>query len=49
MKKMYYTFALESPLFDSKKKLSNSLRCRTYAMDYSKYYHENITDSKALL
>ena len=39
-----HNFKLKSPLFDSKKELSNYLRCATYAIDYSQYYHGNITN-----
>ena len=43
-----YLFTLKSPNFDSKKEQSHSLRCTTYAMDYSEYYHGNVTDGSPL-
>ena len=43
-----YLFTLKSPLFDSEKELSNLLKCTTYAMAYSEYYHGNITGYKSL-
>ena len=39
-----YLFTLKSPFLDSKRELNHSLRCTTYAMDYSEYYHGNVTD-----
>ena len=43
-----YLFTLKSPIFDSKVEKSHSLRCTTYAMDYSEYYHGNVKGHKPL-
>ena len=43
-----YTFILKSPLFNSNKEWSNSLGCKTYAINYSECYYVNITVKKAL-
>ena len=42
------TSTFKSPFFDEKKESNNSLRCVTYAMDYSNIFCGNITDGKTL-
>ena len=43
-----YNFTLNLPKFDTEKETSTSLRCVTYAIDYSNIYYRNITDRKPL-